>query len=294
MRIIYIGCVKASYIELKILLEQKKDIVAIITKESSIFNSDFVDLKPLGEKYNIPSKYADDINDLDIVNFIKKFMPDVIYCFGWSQIIKENILKIPKLGVIGTHPTQLPYNRGRHPIIWALALGLESTASTFFVMDEKADTGDIISQKKVEIDYKDYAKDLYDKITQLECEQIIEFTEALENGTYKLIKQDKLVGNIWRKRIEEDGKIDWRMSSRGIYNLVRALSHPYIGAYFMYKEKKIKVWRTEEIEDVKFRNIEPGKIIKYNSGEDFYVKAYDNIIHVVACDEFKAEVGEYL
>lgn len=68
------------------------------------------------------------------------------------------------MGVIGFHPAALPNNRGRHPIIWALALGLNETASTFFKMDEGADTGDIVSQVKIPICESDYAADLYENI----------------------------------------------------------------------------------------------------------------------------------
>lgn len=294
MRIVYIGCVESSYIELKILLEHNKNIVGVITKEKSDFNADFVDLHPVSKEYNIPCKYSKDINTRDTVDFIKECKPDVIYCFGWSQIIKKEILDIPKMGVIGTHPAELPFNRGRHPIIWALALGLEKTASTFFVMNDSADTGDIISQQIIPIRYEDYARDLYNKITESECEQIVKFTTELEKGACIPKKQDTSVGNVWRKRGETDGIIDFRMSSRGIYNLVRALSTPYIGAYFLYKGKKVRVWKTEEILSNEHKNIEPGKILKYVSCKDFYVKAYDNVIHVLDCDELLAEEGEYL
>lgn len=294
MRIVYIGCVKASYAELKVLLEHKKDVVGVVTKESSGFNADFADLTPLAREYQIPCRYAKNVNDPEIEEFIRDSRPDVIYCFGWSQLIRENILNIPPLGVIGAHPAELPYNRGRHPLIWALALGLESTASTFFKMNAGADTGDIISQRKIEIAYTDYAEDLYTKVIQTSCQQIIEFTNELENGSCVPRKQSLSEGNSWRKRGEADGTIDWRMSSRAVYNLIRALSHPYVGAQFLYGDKKIKIWRAEEVIDDHFRNIEPGKIIKYHSQNDFYVKTYDNLIHVLECDEFSAKEGEYL
>lgn len=294
MKIVYIGCVESSYKGLKTLLEAQKQVIGIITMETSTFNADFMDLSPLAKKYHIPCLYAKNINDLKVKDFIRTCSPDVIYCFGWSQLIHEEILAIPPYGVIGMHPAELPYNRGRHPLIWALALGLETTASTFFIMNAGADTGNIISQRKIKIKYTDYARDLYDRVMEAACEQILEFTNELENNDCVLKKQDIEIGNCWRKRGERDGTIDWRMSSRAIYNLVRALSYPYVGAQFMYKDKKIKVWKTEEIVDSRYSNIEPGKIVRYNSCSDFYVKAYDNIVHILECDEFDAKEGEYL
>ncbi len=294
MKIFYIGCVESSYTELKLLLEKKKNIVGVITKEKSKFNSDFVDLKPLAEEYNIPYMYVKDINEEESVKFIEVCQPDIIYCFGWSQLIKSKILNIPPLGVIGTHPAELPNNRGRHPIIWALVLGLEYTAVSFFKMDEGADSGEIISQKRIKIDYEDNARTLYDKITKTECEQIIDFTDKFEKGLIFGAEQKENEGNVWRKRKTADGIIDWRMSSYAIYNLVRALSHPYIGAAFVCGEQSYRVWKVEEVDGSLYKNIEPGKIVKVISETNFYVKAYDNLIHVLDCDPYTAIEGEYL
>ena len=68
-------------------------------------------------------------------------------CVGWSKLIKKEILNIPKKGFIGYHPSLLPKNRGRHPLIWAKILGLKKTEATFFMLNDKAETGEIISQK---------------------------------------------------------------------------------------------------------------------------------------------------
>ena len=70
-------------------------------------------------------------NEAEQISFITEKSPDVIYCFGWSHILSKKILKLPPYGVVGFHPAELPNNRGRHPIVWALFLGLKKTASTF-------------------------------------------------------------------------------------------------------------------------------------------------------------------
>lgn len=294
MRIVYIGCVKSSYRELQLLIDNKKDVVGVITKESSSFNSDFCDISSLAYENGIPSFYAKNINDSDCISFIRQLCPDVIYCFGWSQLIKKEILEIPRYGVIGTHPTELPLNRGRHPIIWALAMGLEKTAASFFKMDESADTGEIIAQEIIPIKYEDYAIDLYNRIEDVECRLILQFTEELEQGVCKSISQNGFEGNSWRKRSRLDGIIDWRMSSRAIYNLVRALSYPYPGAEFEYRGKAISVWKAKEIITSDYSNIEPGKVIKVINDHELIVKAYDNLVHVMECTPFSICEGEYL
>ena len=148
-KILFIGTVEFSYKALSTLIENKFEIVGVLSKKESNFNSDYYDLTPLAKDNNIPIIYRTKDNKEEIISFIKSLNPDIIYCFGWSHILTKSILSIPKYGVIGFHPAELPNNRGRHPIIWALVLGLKQTASTFFVMDEGADTGDIISQEKI-------------------------------------------------------------------------------------------------------------------------------------------------
>ena len=103
----------------------------------------------------------------------------MIYCFGWSLL--DESLSIAPLGVMGFHPAKLPQNRGRHPIIWALALGLDETASTFFKMDLGADSGAILSQEVIEIKPNDNATSLYENILTVAERQVQEFTIELAN-----------------------------------------------------------------------------------------------------------------
>ena len=93
-------------------------------------------------KNNIPVRYTPSINSEEVIGWISDLAPDVIFCFGWSQLFKKKLLNIASLGVIGFHPALLPANRGRHPLIWSLILGLKETGSSFFFMDEGADSGD--------------------------------------------------------------------------------------------------------------------------------------------------------
>jgi len=276
------------------MLENGMKVSGIITMDSSATNADFHSLAPLAKEYGIDCFITKDINDAETMEFVSSKTPEVIYCFGWSRLISRELLSLPKYGIIGFHPAALPYNRGRHPIIWALALGLAKTASTFFVMDEGADTGDIINQKEIVIDYEDDAHSLYEKVLQTAKEQVIEFTNQISNGTLSRMPQDRECGNTWRKRGRMDGQIDWRMSCDGIYNLVRALTHPYIGAHFMYGDTELKVWKCKVYKCEEYKNIEPGKILKVNSKTDFEVKAYDGVVHVLDCNKVSLNEGEYL
>ena len=293
MKILFIGTVEFSKIALQKLIELNAQVVAVCTKEKSEFNSDFADLRPLCEKNKIPFKLVNDINSKDNYNWIKSLNPDIIFCFGWSNLLKKNILTLTPMGVLGFHPSKLPKNRGRHPLIWALALGLKKSASTFFFMDEGIDSGEILSQKDFDILSTDDAQILYDKFVNIALLQIEEFLPQLEKKTYQTIKQNDEVSNIWRKRAKIDGQIDFRMGSRAMYNLVRALTKPYVGAHINYKDKEIIVWKVEIIENKQY-NIESGKVLDI-SEDKILVKTYDGAIKIIH-HEFKKlpNVGEYL
>ena len=294
MRILFIGCVKSSEIFLKKLIELDVDIVGVVTKSESKFNADFVDIGKICENNKIDYIYVKNVNDIETKSYIKEKNPDIIMCLGWSQILDKEILSIPQMGCVGFHPAQLPYNRGRHPLIWALALGLESTASTLFLMDSSADTGGVISQQLVQIDYNDDAMSLYEKVMKVATEQLERIVYQFSHDIVKMTPQNIMQGNFWRKRGKKDGEIDWRMSSRSIYNLVRALTKPYVGAHFIYQNQEYKVWKVKEIVTHEFDNIEPGKVLKVDSQDRFQVKAGENVIEVLSCDLINVQVGEYL
>lgn len=293
MKIILIGTVEFSKRALQKLIDLNAKVVGVCSKANSEFNSDFADLSPLCELNKIPFKHVEDINSNDCCDWIKSLNPDIIFCFGWSNLLKKNILSLAPMGVLGYHPSKLPKNRGRHPLIWALALGLKKSASTFFFMDEGADSGEILCQKDFDILNTDNARILYDKVVNIALLQIEEFLPKLKNKTYQTTKQNHEESNYWRIRTKTDGKIDFRMNSLTIYNLVRALSKPYVGAHLNYKEKEIIIWEVDIIENNQ-NNIECGKVLSI-SGNKVLVKTFDSAIEIKS-HEFTElpNVGEYL
>lgn len=294
MNIVFIGCVESSYVLLKTLIKNDKNIVGVVTKGKSAFNSDFASLISLCEQHNIPYILQDKENTQSVEVFIKNKKPDLLYCFGWSHLLPDNILNTARVGCIGFHPAELPDNKGRHPLIWALVLGLERTASSFFLMTDEADAGGIISQKVISIEEDDDSKTLYEKVLEAAQVQVLEFTDDIEKlGKIRIIKEN-IGGNAWRKRGVMDGSIDWRMSSRAIYNLVRGLTHPYAGAHFVHDCRDVKVWKVAIWTEAVPCNYEPGKIIEVFQDHTYLIKTYDGAIHVLESEEVFLQAGEYL
>lgn len=263
------------------------------TLQGSTFNADYADLSPLCREHGIPLMFVDDINAPTPLAWIRERAPDVIFCFGWSRLLKEELLSAAPLGVVGFHPAALPANRGRHPLIWALALGLEQTASTFFFMNAGADTGDILSQRALMIDPGDDARALYDKVSACALEQITQFVPQLADGSFTRQPQNHAKANIWRKRGVADGKIDWRMSAHSIHNLVRALAKPYVGANFVVDGKDIKVWKSMVLGDFP-PNVEPGKVLGMRDGSPIVKCGQDALLLLVTEPAFCPTEGSYL
>lgn len=293
MRIVFIGAVQFSEKVMAKLIDMKADVVGVCTLEKSSFNADHIDLTPLCRKHNIPVKYTTDINSDENIDWINSLAPGVIFCFGWSRLLKSELLNLAPLGVVGYHPAALPANRGRHPLIWALVLGLNETASTFFFMDEGADSGDIISQRLIKISKIDNAGTLYNKMEDTAISQLREFLPLLLLNKYDKTRQDHSKANYWRKREKKDGQIDWRMSAFNIHNLVRGLTKPYVGAHFNLQGKATKVWETELVINSE-KNIEPGKVISVDE-EGVVIKTGENAIRLIKTEpELNIKQGNYL
>jgi len=301
MRVCLIGCVEFSQHALHTLIDLEAsdiiEIAGVVAKKNSKFNSDFVDIGEVALNYCRPETPTHYFTDEDtLVKFIETIEADVIYCFGWSNLLTTAVLDAAPKGVIGFHPAELPKNRGRHPIIWALALGLTETASTFFRMDDGADSGPIISQEKISISPDDDARTLYDKIVSVAMKQIKKFTVELADGRVYFQDQDKSLANHWRKRTPQDGLIDWRMRAHDIKNLVRALTSPYPGAEFLLKGgQAVKVWRASVASEPIPSNFEPGKVLNVQNHMVLVKCAGNTAVWLLETEpQLRVNVGEYL
>lgn len=293
MRILFIGAVAFSAHALRELIAMQAEIVGVCTHKESAFNADYVDLTSIANDSGIPILYAQNSDNPESLEWIRERKPDVIFCFGWSRLIKAPLLGLPPMGVVGFHPAALPANRGRHPLIWALVLGLRETASTFFLMDEGADSGDLLSQTTVPIYESDDAANLYERVTEIALSQLREFVPRLAAGEIQRIPQDHRLANVWRKRCAVDGRIDWRMAAESIHNLVRGLARPYVGAHFDYEKQPIKVWKTVMEADAP-ANLEPGKILSVDV-DGIVVKAGIGAIRLLEYEpRLHLKTGEYL
>jgi methionyl-tRNA formyltransferase len=277
MKIVFIGGVKFSHGILETILKGDFTIDAVFSYDESKKKnySDYISFDEITKKYKIKHVKVMNINDTKNIELIKKIQPDLILVMGWSQLLKNEILKIPQIGVIGSHPTELPKYRGRAPIPWTILKDLKKSAETFFWIEEGTDTGDILDQEIFLINIDEDARSLYNKIIELGKKMILKNLKLIEQGKIIRKKQDstKFI-EYWNKRNIEDGKINWTCLSNDIYKLVRATTEPYPGAFTFFKNGKVKIWKASLSNQV---SSEPGKIIQIND-LGVFVGTGDNII----------------
>lgn len=230
----------------------------------------------------------------EIVDTLKDINPDVICVVAYGKIIPKEILEIPKYGCVNVHPSLLPQYRGSAPIQWAILNGDKETGVTTMYLDEEMDSGDIILQTKTPIDKDETSGELWDRLSKIGAELLVETLEKIENKTAPRIKQPKEF-TLAPMLEKSQAKIDWESkTAQEIKNLVRGLN-PIMGAYSVLNEKKIKFWKVDKLSidefinkypefkeyEYRFLEIDPGTVLYIDKKEAIYIMAKEGIIKVL-------------
>ena len=237
------------------------DIAAIFTHEDdSDENCWFDSVKEWASQKNIATDTTEEVNSPPWIAKIAAINPDIIFSFYYRQMICQKILDLPRMGAFNLHGSYLPYYRGRCPVNWVIINGEKQTGVTLHYMVEKPDAGDIVGQKPVVIDFSDTAKTLYNKLCGAAKELLDEVLPLINRGQILRQKQDLGQGSYYGGRRPEDGRIDWKKSAEEIYNLIRAVTEPYPGAFaILNNDEKIIIWWAEPV--VSNEAFMPGKLI---------------------------------
>lgn len=256
MKIVFIAGLREGYECVKSTIEDGWDVIGVFTlSERFKDRSCYVSFDSL-EKYGIPICKVNNINDKDNIDKIKELNPDVILVIGWSFIVCDEIINIPRLGCIGNHPTLLPKHRGNAPIPWAIIMGLTKSGTTWFHFANGIDNGDIVRQREYKIDFEDTAEDVYKKVLDATIDSLKEILPKLRDGTAPRLPQDHKRANIMPKRQPQDGIIDWDKMSISLYNWIRGLTRPYPGAFTYLGEEKVFVWEAKYLPHNEFNGEE--------------------------------------
>lgn len=211
------------------------------------------------------------VNSEESILKLKEISPDIVVVVAYGQILKENILNIPKYGCINVHASLLPFYRGAAPINWAIINGEKKTGITTMYMDKGLDTGDILLKEEIEIDENMTAQELHDKLKWIGAELLINTLEDIDKGNIRRIKQDDSVATYAPMLDRDTGKIDFNKTGVEIKNLVRG-TNPWPGAFFEYKGERIKVFKVDILNE--FKNGKIGEVLKADK-DGIFVKAKD-------------------
>lgn len=283
MNILFMGGNELGAITLEKLINNNINVVgAVITKTKDSWYSG---VDKIAQKYNINLYEEENINDSTFINKIRKLDIDLIVSVNFAQILKSEIINIPIKGCINTHASLLPKYRGRAPLNWAILKGEKEVGVTVHYIEEGIDTGDIIIQKKIEVNEEEYIGDILEKVKQIYPEIVLESVKLIENDKVIPIKQVKEKGSYFGKRVREDGEIDIESSPKDIINLIRALSRPYPGAYIKNNNNEFIIWKAKLLnKDYEFEN----ENVKEINGE-LWIKLKDCILVSNDYDKRKKE-----
>jgi len=228
------------------LLARGANVVAVVTHRDDPGETIwFGSVAELAAAHRIPVHTPDDPNVPAFVEEIRYLRPDLIFCFYYRRLLSPAILAIPSLGAINLHGSLLPKYRGRAPLNWVLVRGETSTGVTLHHMDARADHGDIIAQRVVPIAVEDTGLTLSRKLTVAARALLAETYPLIAAGRAPRIPQDHSAASIFGRRRPADGLIDWSGSAWQIYNLIRAVTRPFPGAFTFWEGQRIFVWAAE-------------------------------------------------
>ncbi len=244
-RIAVFGYSDTGHACLKFLLERGEDVVLVAThaddpKEPRWFDS----VADLARSRGIEPAIVEDARDPAALARVKAAQPELLFSFYYRGILPRGILELPRLGAYNIHGSLLPKYRGRAPVNWAVLRGEKATGATLHVMTEKPDAGDIVDQEEVPIGPDDTAIEVQKRVTAAAVKILERRLEELKKGTAPRRPQKEADATTFGRRGPEDGAIEWNRTAEEVHNLVRAVTHPYPGAFTDIFGGKTFLWKT--------------------------------------------------
>ncbi|RFC49434.1 MAG: methionyl-tRNA formyltransferase [Verrucomicrobia bacterium] len=245
-RIVFFGYSEVGFECLSLLLERGDNVVGLITHEDNPHEKIWFKTPAAAAKEKgVPVFTPESVNNPEWREKIATLKPDLILSVYYRNMIGTKILDLPPLGAWNMHGSLLPGYRGRAPINWAVLHGEPRIGMTLHRMVKSADAGAIVDQAGVDLSPRDTAEQAFRKV--LPCARVVlaRQIDALLAGTAKETPQDESKVTYFGGRKPEDGRIHWGQTSRQIFNLIRAVTDPYPGAFTDVGPARLMVWWAE-------------------------------------------------
>jgi methionyl-tRNA formyltransferase len=262
-RILFFGYSEVGYDCLSLLLERGDNVVSLITHEDNPNENIWFKTPALAARgKGIPVHTPERVGTPEWMERIASLRPDLIVSVYYRNMIGMKVLGMAPLGAFNMHGSLLPRYRGRAPINWAVLNGEPRIGMTLHRMVKEPDAGNIVDQEGVDIGPRDTAEQAFRKVMPCARRVLGRQIDALLSGTARETPQDVSKATYFGGRKPEDGRIDWSRTSLQIFNLVRAVTEPYPGAFADVAGARLMVWWAETGAAVAAsRGAKPGEIL---------------------------------
>ena len=261
MRIVFMGTPDFAKTALEALIEAGHDIVLVVTQpdkpKGRSGQLQMSEVKECAIKHDIPVFQPVKIREVENVEYLKRYEADIYVVAAFGQIVSQEILDIPKFGCVNIHASLLPKYRGAAPIQQAILDGERVTGVTIQQMNLGVDTGAILTQKEYEIAEDETGGSLFDKLSNMGAELIVETLKLIEKGEVDPRLQDESKATKCGKIKKDMGRIDWTGDATVIERYVRGLN-PWPSAFTTLDGRQLKIWRAKAIKSVSEK---PGSVV---------------------------------
>ncbi len=266
MRVGFAGCHQISWHCLRAVAELCKsngdELVAVfnLLPEKGAKHSAFVEFDGLEKEYGFQYHKVTDLAAPETLSLLNSLKLDAFFIIGWHKIVPQQVIDCAPY-CLGMHSSLLPKNRGSSPINWQIIKGEKEGGMSFFHLTTGVDSGDVVDKQGFEIALQDSCADAYQKAAVAALEMLRRNWAALREKSLPRVPQDESQATLNPRRKPEDGSVDWKKSALELHNWVRALTHPYPGAFTFFMGKKLFLWKASWIEDYNEPPEPPGTIV---------------------------------
>ncbi len=203
----------------------------------------------------------------ELMAYWKTAGADLMLAVHWRYLIPSEVFRHARLGAYAFHDALLPAYRGFSPTVWALINGETKTGATLFELGDSVDSGGIIGQQEVLIGPEEPIAPVMEKVTGAYLSLIETHLPALLLGTAERHPQNESLATYTCKRVAADNRIDWTRPWSEIFNLIRALSRPYAGAFTLLGPRQLRVWGAKPAAERRYIGRIPGRVVEIRKGE---------------------------
>ncbi|EDP67970.1 methionyl-tRNA formyltransferase [Carnobacterium sp. AT7] len=263
IKIIFMGTPAFSVPILEALIDSEYEVIAVVSQPDRPVGRKKVltasPVKAAAVKHGLPIFQPEKISGSPEMDALIALEPDLIVTAAFGQFLPQKLLSVPKYGAINVHASLLPKYRGGAPVHYALMQGEKETGVSIMYMEKKMDAGDILSQKSLEITRDDDVGTLFDRLSLLGKELLMDTLPKLLAGDITPVKQDEAKVTFSPNIKREEEMIDWNKTATEVDFQVRGM-RPWPVAYTELEGNRLKLWDVTPTEEV--TTAAPGTIIR--------------------------------